>query len=212
MDRDVRIDLRAIADIDVTAGKAAKMGRVQPSLPLESKVLEGTLKAYIAAAGGSPTASLLNEAVQFANSPARAFAVLGALKRAPTRPAREFTIAPGPSLAAGAGGMLDLAFGVYFWNKPNIGIYGSFAAGYVSNIGASITGQVTYLFSAAPDVLSGDCIMVGVECRSGHGSGFDRLRLSRAVHEVGVYRHQLRAWGWVSANSRSTSRCRWRKP
>ena len=166
------------------------MGRVQPNLPLASEAVEGTLKAYIAAAGGSAHAKVLDELVQFAHSPARVFTILGTLGKASPKPAREYTIAFGPSFAAGGGGMLDVAFGLYFWNKPNIGVFGSFAGGYVSNFGASVTAQLYYLFGPAPDVLAGDCFMLGIDV--GWGTGFSPTGSAFAVLST--------KWEWIGVS------------
>lgn len=189
MDKDVTIDLRAVSDIDISTGKRTKFGQVQPSLELESKVLEGTLKAYITAAGGNPHSKILKELIDFANSPSRAFNVLGSLKGAPTKPTRDFTISYGPSFAVGAGLMADVSFGLYFWNKPNIGVFGTFSRGYVSNMGASVVGQLTLLFGAAPDVLAGDCILFGIDVGPGTGwvlTGSGYIVLSTKFEFIGI--------------------------
>jgi hypothetical protein len=159
----IRIDVTGISDLKVNHGKQVSVGSMQPSLPLESKVLESMLRNYVAACGADGQTGVIGGLLRAADTPSIGIQFVGNVAAAPVRVSKDWTGAVGPTVSGGAGGIIDLSGGVYYWNKPQFGFYGSIAAGSFTNIGISGGVQFTYYFGAAPDVLKGDCWVVGVE-------------------------------------------------
>lgn len=161
----LRVDLTRVADIDpIAIGRPARISPYQPPTLGSETLLETALRTY--SATGLPASGAIRECLDFAHNPGARTSFIGSIARAPVRPHRDWTIAAGPSVTAAAGGGAGASGGLYFWNKPpsgEIGIFGSLSIVSVTNVGASIVGQVTYYFGSAPSCLAGTSLVVGVD-------------------------------------------------
>jgi hypothetical protein len=86
-------------------------------------------------------------------------------------PARDFTIALGPSANIGTFFQGSAGAGVYWWIKPGlpdeVGLWGSVGVGVTSNMGFSVGGQVSVWYGAAPSVMAGESMSVAVDVTIG---------------------------------------------
>jgi hypothetical protein len=184
----IRIDVTGIADLEPKNGHRVSIGSMQPSLPLESKALEAMLRTYVAACGADGQTGVIGGLLRAADTPSMGIQVVGNVAAAPVRVSKDWTGAVGPTVSGGAGGIVDLSAGVYYWNKPQFGFYGSIGVGSFTNVGISGGAQFTYYFGAAPDVLKGDCWVVGVEVSAGGiytGGGYALFSIS-PMNMIGI--------------------------
>jgi hypothetical protein len=114
--------------------------------------------------------------------PLGSISLLGAIPGVRIRsPSPDFTVAVGVTGSAGAGVQVGGGAGIYFWNKRpsgEIGVYGSFSVGMITNAGLSIGDQIALMFGSASSVLAGDSISLGVDIDIGFGSIGGQLILS----------------------------------
>lgn len=163
--KNLKFDLTQVADLDpLTVGTRMKIPAKRASLPGEETLLTTALNAYCALGGGK--APIIRSALDFRATSSVPVSVKGAIKAAPTRSATDWTACLGPNASGGAVVAFGAGGGVYFWNKPKggeIGLYGGYSVGMVTNIGVSLVGQFTYLWGPAPTMLAGTSIVVGVD-------------------------------------------------
>ncbi|HKP85583.1 MAG TPA: hypothetical protein VJZ26_05785 [Blastocatellia bacterium] len=158
--QDVRVDLTGVADLDPSVGTKIHFPTQKPNLPAAESVLEAGLKVY--SGTKLPNAGVVKDFLDFKSSPNLRVNIIGALKRATVMASTHFTIAFGPSASAGAIVMVGLSAGIYGSNKPEIGVFGSFNYGAVTNATASFVHQGMILFGIPSVVLAGETVCVGV--------------------------------------------------
>lgn len=160
----VKIDVSKVADLDPRSmGYRILTPRRTPNGFGQETLLEGALRGY--AALGGKGSKVIDDAFDFKQKQV-SIAMIGNILKAPRRKCADWTVASGLGASAGAAAVYGASGGVYFWNKPTsgeLGLYGSVSLGMMTNIGASATWQVSYLFGPAPALLAGESIIVGVE-------------------------------------------------
>jgi len=112
-----------------------------------------------------PQSGVIKDFVDFKSKPHLRVKTVGTMKLASVKPSTTFTIAFGPSASAGAALTLGLAGGVYGANVPGggeIGFFGTFNIGVVTNFSVSVVNQGMILFGLPAVVLAGVTIAVGV--------------------------------------------------
>lgn len=161
----LNIDVSQVSGIDpLTIGKRFRMPVRRSSLPGEETLLKAGLTAF--AAVNSTSGGVVKDALAFAGNPKFTLNVTGAIAAAPKRSCPDFTLCLGPNASAGAVVAFGAGGGVYFSNKSpsgEIGLYGGYSVGMITNIGVSLVGQVTFLFGPPATVLAGESLIVGVD-------------------------------------------------
>lgn len=159
-----RITFRNFTGLDLSSGRRVTRPRYKSPAFGEETLLRGAISALGAV---SDVGKLLGGAAGMATSPPGSLSVSGIIPGVRIRvPNPDFTITYGLTASAGASVAVGVGGGVYFWRKASggeIGLYGSVAAGLITNAGVGAGYALAFLFDAAPTVLAGDCIILSVD-------------------------------------------------
>ena len=100
--------------------------------------------------------------MDFKGKPGLRVTTVGIPTRAAVRPSTQFTIGYGPSASAGIALSVGVSGGIYVSNTPEIGFFGSFNVGAVTNATASVVAQMFIMLGTPSAVLKGTTIAIGV--------------------------------------------------
>jgi hypothetical protein len=169
--QDIRINLTRVADMDPIA-----MGQrvTRPGKVAVPSIMQNTLRSGLREYAATPTRPGAAIVADLASPTSRKPRIdfVGAIRKAVLPPSSDVTIGIGPGFSVATGIILGASGGVYGWYKAaglgaEIGLFGTFNVGMVSNMSFAVQMGLTYMWGDAPTYFFGDCIIVGVDLSTG---------------------------------------------
>jgi len=175
----VSVEFRGFTDellaLNLPRAKKITIPRQKPPGPIEESLIRTGVEGL--ALGSTRIRSLLD----LLEPPPFSSRIRGLVGRLPIRRSPDFTIAVGLVASAGIGVGAGVGAGIYFWNKSprgELGLFGSFSIGMITNAGVGGGDSFAYMFDSAPAALAGDAITLEVSVEIGPLSVAGQLFMS----------------------------------